>query len=162
MKWANSRQPVTLLDGVRGPLRDLLLVKLLEDMGRPLVVVVPTESEAEWVTESFEGLLRDERQVCHFPMTDVSPYQSLPANRLLEAERLRALQALSSSHPPKVTVVSARSLDLLTSQGQTWNEPRFGLKWPRDDQRETSEHRRLAIQGCQWLLTQIMLFAGAL
>jgi len=140
-RWIGKGQPVTLLDGVRGPLRDLLLVRLREGLGRPLILVVPRESEAEWVAQQMAGLVGSGEQVCHFPITEVSPYQSLPANRLLEADRLRVLQALGSQNPPQITVISGRALDLLTLSQDQMMRASFDVKVGEERSRENLEKR---------------------
>lgn len=110
-------QKAFIFEGVRGGLRDILFLHLQEKVGRPFVLITPTESGAELLAERVRGLLpqsHGSKDVDYYPLTDVSPYQSLPANRLFAVERIRILHRLLGDSPPKFLVASAPALDVYT------------------------------------------------
>ncbi len=114
--WVKSGNSPITLRGVRGEVRLLLLLALQNRLESPMVVVVPKERDAQTVYEQLVvGNANSDNSSMLLPFSTVSPYQTLPSNRLIEAARVRGVWRMGEDDCPKIIVLAAPTLDLLSA-----------------------------------------------
>ncbi len=101
------REPVIVI-GDAG--RALVLAGLVAASDRrPVLVVTPTQAEAERLASDAAAVLGTDR-VLHFPAWETLPFERVSPGVETMGQRLRVLHRLGSEHPPALVVASARAL----------------------------------------------------
>ena len=94
--WVQDRNSPITLRGVRGELRLFLLLALHGRGNSPMVLVTPTERDAQALADQIAIWSADGGWgAIHVPSSTVSPYQTLPSNRLIESARIRGLREMA-------------------------------------------------------------------
>jgi len=96
--------------GLGGPERAYLLAALFRELGRPVCVVVPTEREAERLSEETAFFLAGDRSVTFFPSYPNLPFKGISYHSLTAARRIGSLYRMLSHPSPSMVVTSAGSL----------------------------------------------------
>lgn len=91
------------------PAKPYLLAALQRDLGRPMLVVVPSEGRARDLAQQVEAWSAVPSRVIHLPAPEPLPYERLPSHPNTAQARLRALQALAAGEAD-VVVASTRAL----------------------------------------------------
>jgi transcription-repair coupling factor (superfamily II helicase) len=81
----------------------------LAERARPLLVAVPTEQDAEALTDALAAFLGAE-QVAHFPAWETLPHERLSPQAATVGQRLRVLDRLRSSDELAAVVAPVRAL----------------------------------------------------
>ncbi len=105
-KNGGARPSALLVSGEAGP-RAYALASLLPRVGRPVVIVTPSDESAEALAQTLASFLPDPDVLIRLSATDVSPFKAASPSRATEQDRVSALWRLTGPWTLVVTSVPA-------------------------------------------------------
>jgi transcription-repair coupling factor (superfamily II helicase) len=116
-QWVEEGHRVINISGISGSARSYFLSRLMIEIERPCLIVLPKAKDAARFYRELEFFLPDvqaqgepdERRLYDFPIYDISPLKGLSPHRDVISRRLQALYVLASQRKP-VVVTSTEAL----------------------------------------------------
>ena len=106
----NTPTPVAVSSSLLEPAKPFVLAALQRDVGRPIMVVVATETRARDLVQQVQAWSPRPDRVELLPAPDPLFYERLPSHPSTAQGRLRALRLLASGERRGVVVASVRAL----------------------------------------------------
>lgn len=110
------------VNGISGAARAYYISSLLVEIDRPVMIVLPSASEANrfyrelefFLPESFVSSPMGERRLYDFPVYDISPLTGLSPHKNVVTRRIQSLYTMTSKNDPVVvTSIEAALLKIL-------------------------------------------------
>ena len=108
-------QKQQLIFGLSGSQKAYVAAGLIDHRGGPALILMPGENEATNMVDDLHSLLPG-KNIMHFPVLQLLPYQVLAAGWEVMSARLRVLEALTAGDPVVVVATPEAFIRRLTPQ----------------------------------------------